>query len=387
MTKELAEDLSAKGHKVTVQTGWPNHPQGKLYPGYRMRLRQMERDGQHNVQRIATTIADKKSPFRRLGVYVSFAFSSFFNGLALGRYDVVVNLSTPIVGSWTAWALARLWRARFVNIIFDLCPEIIRNAGLIGENSLYRIIRAIDTLNCRCSDAISVLGEGMKDQVIARGISPENIKVIPFWIDTQKIQPVSRNNAWRKEQGIASDIFVALFAGTIGYISGTQILVETAQQLIHRKNILILVVGEGVAKNELEKLAQDMSLTNIRFLPFQPAERLEEVQGTADVGLITLLPDSGITSVPSKVLGYMAAGRAIIVSATEKSDTARLIRNIPCGFVCPSQNPQALANRILRMADNESIRHEYGLNARHYVEKHFSRVNVVDQYEQLICNQ
>ncbi len=387
MIKELAEYLSAKGHKVTVQTGWPNHPQGKLYPGYRMRWRQMERDGQHNVQRVAMMIADKKSPLRRLGIYASFAFSSFFNGLTLGRHDVVVSLSTPLIGVWTAWALARLWRGRFVNVIFDLWPEAIRNAGLIRESLFYRIIRKIDTLNCRCSDAISVLGQGMKDEVVARGISLEAVKVIPFWIDTQKIQPVSRDNAWRKAQGIASDIFVALFAGTIGHASGAQILVETAQRLRHRKDILILVVGEGVAKNELEKLAQDRGVTNIRFLPFQPVKRLEEVQGTADVGLVTLLPDSGITSVPSKVLGYMAAGRAVIASVADNSDTAQLVQKVPCGLVCPPQNPQAFADCILHLADNESIRREYGLNARHYVEKHFSRVNVVNQYERLICNQ
>ena len=386
MVRELAEDLSAKGHQVTVQTGWPNHPQGKLYQGYKMRWRQVERDGRHNVQRVAMMIADKSVPHRRLGVYASFAASSFLNGLTLGRHDVVVSLSTPLMGVWTAWALARLWRARFVNVIFDLWPEAIYNAGLISKNFLYRVVREIDTLNCRCSDAISVLSQGMKDEVVARNIAPEIVDIIPFWIDTQKIQPVSRDNAWRKEQGIASDTFVALFAGTIGHVSGAQILAKTAQCLKHRKDILILVVGEGVVKNELETLSRNMGVTNLRLLPFQPAERLQEVQGTADVGLVTLLPESGITSVPSKVLGYMAAGRPVVASAAEQSDTARLVRDVPCGLVCPPQDPQALADCIVHLADAESIRREYGLNARCYAEEHFSRASVINKYERLICN-
>jgi colanic acid biosynthesis glycosyl transferase WcaI len=387
MVNELAEDLSAKGHRVTVQTGWPNHPHGKLHPGYRMQWRKMERDGQHDVQRVAMMIADKTSLLCRLGVYASFAASSLLNGLTLGRHDVVVCLSTPLIGVWTAWALARLWRARFVNVIFDLWPEVVLNAGLVKNNLPYRVIRKIDTLNCRCSDAISVLGQGMKDEVVARGVSPEAVKVIPFWIDTQKIKPISRNNAWRQEHDISSDTFVALFAGTIGYASGAQILAETARQMEHRKDILILVVGEGVVKKELEALVKNAGITNLRFLPFQPAERLKEVQGTANVGLVTLLPNSGITSVPSKVLGYMAAGRPVIASVTKQSDTAQLVRNASCGLVCAPQNAQALANSIVRLADDDLMCRNFGVNARNYVEKYLSRVNVVNQYEQLIGGQ
>ncbi len=387
MVRELADALTDKGHQVTVQTGWPNHPQGKLFPGYQQKWRQMERHGRHNVQRVAMMIADKSSPIRRMGVYASFAASSFLNGLSLGRHDVVVCLSTPLMGVWTAWALARLWRARFVNVIFDLWPEAILNAGLIKNNLLYRIIRKIDTLNCRCSDAISVLGQGMKDEVVARGIAPGNVDVIPFWIDTQKIKPISRDNPWRREQSIPPETFVALFAGTIGYTSGAQILVETAKLLEHRKNILILVVGEGVVKKELETMARDAGTANLRFLPFQPDSRLKEVQGTADVGLVTLLPDSGISSVPSKVLGYMAAGRPVIASAAENSDTARLISSAPCGLVCPPQNPQALADSIVQLADDELKCCDFGLNAREYAEKFFSPASVINKYERLICNQ
>ena len=189
--------------------------------------------------------------------------------------------------------VSRLWRGRFVNVIFDLWPEAVLNAGLVKENFVYRVLRKIDTLNCRCSDVISVLGQGMKDQVVARGIAAESVDVIPFWIDTQKIQPMSRDNDWRRQQGIASDTFVALFAGTIGHVSGAQILIETAKHLEHRKDILILVVGEGVIKKQMQKMAQERGAENIHFLPFQPDDRLKELQATADVGRVNLAPRFG----------------------------------------------------------------------------------------------
>ena len=138
-----------------------------------MRWRSIEQDGLHRLMRVGHAIGPKSSPLRRLWVYFTFAISSFLNGLTLGRHDVVVCLSTPLFGVWTAWALAKLWRGRFVNVIFDLWPETIRNTGLIGENFLYRLTRRIDTLNCRASDVITALGEGLKAEIVARRIDPD----------------------------------------------------------------------------------------------------------------------------------------------------------------------------------------------------------------------
>lgn len=385
MVRELAEDLSASGHRVTVLTGWPNHPKGVLYPGFQARWRHTERDGRHRVVRVAHAICPKSSALARLWVYFTFAVSSLLNGLVLGRQDVVVSLSTPLLGVWTAWALARLWRGRFVNVIFDLWPEAIHNAGLVRRrHPLYRLARWLDTRNCLWSDEITTLGRGMRDQITERGIDPQRVHVIPFWIDTDRIRPMPRDNAWRRQQGIPPETFVALFAGTIGYASGAQMLVRTAEALVDRHDILLLIVGEGVAKDELQRLAAGRGVRNLKFLPFQPAERLAEMQSAADVGLVTLLPQSGSTSVPSKVLGYMAAGRAVLASATEDSDTARLIRQAECGLTVPAQDGAALAGAIISLADDRPRAEALGRRAREYAVEHFSRGAVVGMYRGVI---
>lgn len=385
MVRELAEDFSRDGHEVTVQTGWPNHPRGELFSGYKVRCRHIESEGRHRVMRVAHAIYPKSSALLRLWTYLTFAVSSFLNGLTLGRQDVVVCLSTPMFGVWTAWLMAKLWRARFVNVIFDLYPEAIRNAGLIGDSLPYRICRWIDTRNTRWSDQITTLGEGMRQAILARGGIPEDkVRVVPFWLDTQRIRPLDRNNDWRREQGIPEETFIALFAGTIGYASGAQILAETARELRHRKEILLLIVGEGVVKDELRELSRTNGLDNIRFLPFQPEDRLAEVQSTADVGLLTLRPKSGTSSVPSKVLGYMAAGRPVIASAQEDTDTAKLIREADCGLVTPVGDGKAIAEAIAQLADAPSQATKFGQNARRHVVQHFSRGVIVREYSDLI---
>ncbi|NJN63403.1 MAG: glycosyltransferase family 4 protein [Acidobacteria bacterium] len=384
MVKELAEDLAARGHSVTVQTGWPNHPQGKLFADFRMRFCRTEKMGAFTLQRVAHVIAEKSSATRRASVYGSFALSSLINGLRLPRHDAVFCISTPVLGVWTAWALARIWRARFVNVIFDLWPEAILNAGLISESRMYRALRAADTLNCRWSDSISVLSEGMKREVIARDLPSDKIHVVPYWIDTERIRPQPRLNAWRDENGIAPTRFVALFAGTIGHASGAGVLCEAAKRLRERRDVLILFVGEGALKANLEATAKAERLENVRFLPFQPENRLNEVQATADVGLVTLLENAGKSSLPSKVLGYMAAGRPVVASASLDSDTAHLVNSVPCGVVCPPEDPDALAAAILALADDPERRADLGARARRHVESTFSRTTVVDRYEALI---
>jgi colanic acid biosynthesis glycosyl transferase WcaI len=269
--------------------------------------------------------------------YLSFAVSSFVNGLRQDPVDVVLCLSTPFFGGWSAWLLAKLKGARFVYDIFDLHPEASRNAELIRESSLvYRIWHMQDCLLCRVSDRILTLSATMRDEIIKRGIAPEMVKVIPLWIDTDKLCPLDRINDWRLSQGISSKLFVALYAGTIGHISGAEILVEVARLLGAEQDILILCVGEGPTKEELQRQAKVAGIQNVKFLPFQPEEDLALMQATADVGLVTLLPDAGRTSVPSKVLGYLAAGRAVVGSVATDSPTALAIREGNCGMVVQS---------------------------------------------------
>ena len=388
MIGELADDLAASGHDVTVATGWPNHPYGKLFDGYKVKWRDLSRFDRHKILRVAHAINPKKSVVKRLWTYFTLAINILLNAPSLGKQDVVVCFFLPFFGGWTAWLLSRIWRARFVHVVFDLWPEAIRNAGMISDSNVaYRATRWLDSLNFDCCDEIATLGDGMKAEIIARGIQPDKVKVVPFWADAEKIRPLPRENDWRKEHDIPLDKFVALYAGTIGYVSGAQILIETAKILSSRQDILLLVVGEGVIKTELEELARREKLSNMKLLPLQPAEQLSAMLSTADVGLITLLPQSGFSSVPSKVLGYMSAGRAVIASAEDDTDTAKLVRTAQIGVVTKVQDSKALADGIISLADSPESCREMGLRAREYLIGNYSREVIVPKYAGTIIGQ
>jgi glycosyltransferase involved in cell wall biosynthesis len=384
MIRELAEDLGARGHRVTVITGWPNHPDGVLQPGWKARWRELGRENGYRVLRCGHVIHPRTGIFWRMAYYLSFAVGSLINGLAAGRCDAVLCLSTPVFGSWTAWLLARLKGARFLYTIFDLHPEAARNAGMLAEGRLYHFLRTGDTALCWRSDAIVTLSEEMKRQIVDRGVDPPGVHVVPFWMDENRIRPSHRRNAWRRSQGIPDEAFVALYAGTIGFISGAGILADAAEILADREDILILIVGEGPVKESLAAERDRRGLQNILLLPFQPEEHLNDVQATGDVGLVSLLPEAGQTSVPSKVLGYMAAGRPIVASVAEDSPTGEMIRLADCGLVTAPCAAAGLAAAIKKLADDRAAADQMGENGRRYLVSHYGRSACVDRYERIV---
>jgi colanic acid biosynthesis glycosyl transferase WcaI len=383
MTRELAEDLAAAGHDVTVMTGWPNYPAGRLFPGYRRKWRSVERAGGFRLVRTWHTLPDRRSFLSRLLWFFTFAGSSLLNTLACRRFDVVYSHNAPIFGPGLTLLACRLKRMKYAYGIFDLYPEAAAEVGAVSRGLVYRLCRKLDTWVCRHADSIPTLGPGIRASLQARGIGTEKVPIIPFWLDDQAIRPMPRDNPWRREHGIAPEKFVVLYAGTIGRISGAAMMADVAGALRDEGDLLFLFVGEGVGKDELLDRSRRMGLTNMMFLPFQPAERLAEVQATADVGMISLLSGASRNSIPSKVLGYLAAGRCVLASVDEDSDTADCIRQAGCGLSVPAQDVEAMV-RAIRQVKAPGVAGQYGQRAREYFLRHFSRSAGTGQYRNLL---
>jgi colanic acid biosynthesis glycosyl transferase WcaI len=374
---ELAEDLAAAGHQVTVITGWPSHPGGKLYPGWRSAFRGVERTPQgYCLTRCGHSFCSRSSILAKVWYYFTWAISSFINGLRAGRADVVLFCSSPVFVGLTSLLLARLKRARSVYWIHDIHPEATRNAGIIRAGTLcYRMCLALDRFVCRRSTLVATLTETMRQTLLARGLDANRVVLLPHWVDAQKISPRSRDNPWRQRHGIGLEQFVVLHAGTMGFISGAGVILDAARMLRERRDLLFLFVGGGALKEQLERQARDTALDNVRFLPFQPAEELADVQATGDVGLVTLLPDTGETSIPSKLHGYTSAARPVIASLASDTPVARMVEEGRFGIVCPSQDAAALAQAITRLADQRELAQQMGQHARDFFLATFDRVN------------
>jgi glycosyltransferase involved in cell wall biosynthesis len=173
------------------------------------------------------------------------------------------------------------------------------------------------------------------------------------------------------------------FAGTIGAGQGLTFLIDTAWMLRDYPDIKFLVVGGGMQKEPLVQKAADRQLTNIKFLPMQPKEIYPDILHASDICLSTLRKTLIVPSVPSKILSIMAAGKPVVASMPLQGDAPKLIQEAQCGMCLEPEDPQALAEAILKLYHDPELRERYGRNGRDYVVEHFSREACIRKYEAL----
>ena len=219
--------------------------------------------------------------------------------------------------------------------------------------------------------------------MLSKGADPARVTVVPNWVDTVHIQPGERMNGFRREHGL-DDAFVVSFAGVLGYSQDLDVVLDAAELLRHRSDIVWLIVGDGVEKPRLEARQRQMDLANVRFLPMQPRERYPEVLHASDISLATLRADVKTPVVPSKILSIMAAARPVVAAMDLGGDAPMLIERAQCGICLPPGDSQALADTVAELAADSSLREGLGQNGRSFAEEHLSLQVCVDQYEELL---
>lgn len=380
MVAELAEHLVARGHDVTVAAGFPHHPAGRLLGGYRKRWFLRERKGGVAVLRGWHLTSSSRSIAVRAAVMVSQALAMATVGrYAAGRPDVVVSYGPPFVGALLSARIARRFGVPLLTVIYDIYPDVAVESGKVRNPLVIAAAKRAERRVYERSDRILVLSEGFRRTMLAKGVPEEKLFVLPVWLPPEEIRPSSRENGWRAEMGISPSTFVVLYAGTVGIVSGASVMVDVATRLKNERDLLFLFVGEGQVKDEVAAEAQRRGLGNMRFLPLQERSRLNEVQATSDLSVVTLAPGRGRTSVPSKVVGYLAAGRPVLASVDVDSDTAECVRSAG-GVVVPPGSPDAIASAVLALRSDAGERAAMGASARRAFERDYAAPTVLERY-------
>ncbi len=380
MLLELAESLSLQGWKLTIITGFPNHPRGIVFAGYRKQLFQEERLGEVRIWRVFLHTSANRSFFNRLLNFLSFTMNSSLCLLFRGKPDIIFAPLQPLSQGAVLPFIAWLKRAKLAFNIQDLHPDGPVRLGLIKNKLLIRLLRSLETFSYRHADGLSVICDDFKSHVVGKGAEARRVAVLRNWIDLDEIRPGPRLNSFRAELGLTEDSKIILFAGTVGLASGAEIMLEVAERLLDDRRIRIVFVGEGETLAALKQGASARKLDNMVFSPFQPRERLAEVQAMADISIVTMRPDAEQISVPSKVLGYMAAARPVLVAAARGSETARFVLESGAGIVVPPGDPQAITDAILAAIDKPGEMQEMGKRGRRFLEENLTREHICKGY-------
>lgn len=351
------------GHEVTVITCAPNFPEGKLFAGYRNRWRQVEMIDGIRVVRVKTYISANEGFLKRTLDYMSFMLMGFVMGLFERRPDVVVATSPQFFCAIGGWALSvAKWRP-FVFELRDLWPASIIAVGAMRKSLVIRILERLELFLYRRADAIVSVTSSFRDDLVSRGVPREKIHVVINGVDLDRYEPRSRDPALAAEFGLDGK-FVAGYMGTHGMAHALPKVLEAAEQLLHRDDIVFFFAGAGAERAKVESLVAERGLHNVRLIPRQPKERMPALWSACDLSIVPLR-DTPVfaTVIPSKIFEAMGMGVPILMSLPEGEATA-IIRATNSGVCVPPEDPDAMAAAIQSLADDPALVGAYRKAAR-----------------------
>lgn len=371
---QLARELAARGHEVLhISSASFQTPKGKV-----------GRD-EADPKSFASVQVRTREPFakasfvkrRRQEIEIGHRIADHVAGFAP---DIVLSIAPPDVQKHVQRA-ALACDARFIFWVQDLYANAMlkilpRKFGPLGT-IVGRVYERLEARMLRRSDHIIVISADFAGEVEAlAGQVGKRLSVIENWAPLDHMPLFPRDNDWAQARLAPTGLRV-IYSGTLGYKHNPGLLLKLARSLKGE----VLVFSEGEAAAELAQDARAEGLSNLKVSGWLPFEELPQALASADMLVVVLEADAGVFSVPSKVLSYMCAGRAILGSIPLDNLAARLIVGDEAGVVADPADPDGFVAAALALAGNPELRQAMGANARSYAERTFAIDRIADRFE------
>ncbi len=315
----LARRLTERGHQVTVITSRRGYDNPKLIFPRREQLQGIE------IFRISSLGLGKASRWRRALNFASFLLTCAGRLSLTPRQDVVVALTSPPLISWIGSAFTRLKGGELIFWAMDLNPDEAIAAGWLKENSLTaRFLASLLKTSMDRAAAIIALDRFIKERIAAKGVDPTKIEVIaPARDDGVHFDQEGRETFRRQHQ--LTDKFVVMYAGNHSPCNPLDTLLESAEALKSRDEIVFLFVGGGSALGTVRTFAETQGLTNIRCLPYQPYEKLSALLSSADLQVVVMGDAFKGILHPSKIYNILTVGSPFLFIGPDECHVSDLI--------------------------------------------------------------
>ncbi len=389
----FTREWARKGADVGVLTGFPNHPEGIVHREYenpwRRGFMREEREGVKVYRTWLYPSANRRLWGRGLN-FASFAVSAAAAGPWVApRNGVVIATSPQILVGVSGWAVGRLRFLPWVFEVRDLWPESLVGVGQASAGSLlYRSVARVAKFLYRRASHIVVDGEWKRRHLIHQGMEEDRISVIRngveenFCPDATSTSALTARREVRKELGLR-DEFILLYAGTLGMAHGLETIVQAAERLRDRQDIVFLLMGAGAERAHLGQLVERLRLPNVRLLEKQPRKRIPAFLAAADACLVPLRnQDVFKSAIPSKMFEAMAAGRPVILSV--EGEAKEILFSSQAGLGIPPEDSGAMANAILKLRNEPSLCQSLGQNGRQAVLEKYQRRTEAAKYLNLL---
>jgi glycosyltransferase involved in cell wall biosynthesis len=362
-TYEHAREWVKLGHKVTIITGAPNFPEGKVFDGFSNSWYSKSILDGIEVRRVKTYITANEGFAKRILDFMSFMVASFFAGLFVKKPDVIVGTSPQFFTAISAWALSAVRFKPFVFELRDIWPASITAVGAMGRSLPIRILEKIEMFLYRRADKIISVTHSFKSELIERGVDGTKIDVVLNGVDLSKYELALHKDETFAKQYDLTDKFVVGYVGTHGLAHSLDKIVEAAELLTDLKDVRILFAGGGAAKADVEKLVKDKQLSNVVLIPRQQKELMPQLWSLCDISLISLKDtDLFKTVIPSKIFESMGMGLPMVMTSPIGEATNILERSCS-GVIVNPESPNEVAGVIRELYNDRNRLEKIAINS------------------------
>lgn len=383
-SNDLSFELQKRGHDVTVLTGLPNYPEGKLFEGYGIFKNRKQVINGVKVIRSLLLLRGKGGGVRLFLNYFSFAFFASLKAFFLNfsnKYDaVLVHEPSPITQFYPALVLKKLQNVPVYFWVMDLWPESLEIAGGVKNKFVLGFFKNMVIRFYKNSEKILITSKGFKKSILEKGDFEEKLEYFPNWAEDAISEGDKNYPVLTLPVG-----FKVMFAGNVGEAQDLEAIMDAALELKNHGEIKFIIVGDGRKMTYVQNVIQKHGLENTvitvgRF----PVEAMASFFDKADVMLVSLKDDTIFNlTVPAKVQAYMSASKPIV--AMLNGEGAEIIEEAKCGLAVAAGNAKQLAKTILKMSDLPSSELEkMGINSRNFFQQNYQLSTCIDNLERIL---
>jgi colanic acid biosynthesis glycosyl transferase WcaI len=369
----FAKQLQAHGHEVRIVTAMPNYPRGEVFPEYRgRRIAHEEIDGLP-VTRTWIRPATGRNVVKRLLSYFSFAISSLPACMREPKPDFIFVESPPLFLAVTAYVCSRLRGVPFILNVSDLWPASARELGIVRSKLLLWLGERLERFLYRKAYRITAQTDGIRAYIGAI-VWPGKVMVLYNGVDTSEFRPGATRVPW-----VEPDEMAFLYAGTLGYAHCWDVILEAAELLRGRPQIVFLLVGDGPEKARLVEQSGLRNLDNLRFVERRPVTDMPAIFAASRATVVPLRKGELFKGTrPSKIFPALACASPVIFSG--EGEMAELLLKNRCGIVVPPEDGSSFAEAVVRLADHPEEARELGIRGRALVEREYGWDTLVEAW-------
>lgn len=371
---EICEELVKRGHRVTVLTGLPNYPTGKIPAQYRHgKLR-------HEVRNGVTILRNFEIGRRHGAIGLGLNYLSFWlSGSRAARhlkeeFDVVLAYQlSPVFSAIPGCVYKKKHKTPYIIYCCDIWPEALKLMIRSEKNPIFGAVKRMSRKIYNSADRVLLQTRYFYPYFKeVHGMGEDRLRYLPQFASDEYL-----SGDYRSDNGVYDFVFL----GNTGIAQNLDRVIGAVDRIRDVPGFRLHIVGDGSCLAGLKKLVEEKDLGDlVKFYGRRPVEEMPEFYRLADACLVSLGNENmtGLT-LPAKVQGYMAAGKTVVgmIDGAAKE----VIEESGCGVCVPAGDEEALAAAMKQIVLHPEQYAACGEKGREYFRAHFSKSQYMRELE------